>query len=206
MGSSGTSNTDGDEAGIEEDVQTAAAGADDESDAEASCPCPKWKYEIGANHIGGALGREYYHLFVRVTDLMNLSSPTYRAGPSADGQPAISGVIMGTMTPDSVVTPNEDYESSDDELSLGYILPTIFNNFPGSLEDTGVAIFGEAVILDKDHNLGLTQHSQEIADKKIKYVPTGPNSNSYATTIVNEEGIGAEPPDCWAPGAGVSLL
>lgn len=78
--------------------------------------------------------------------------------------------------------------------------------FPISIEDTGQEIFGSAVELDVDHNPALTRHSRAIDRKRIEYVPTGPNSNSFATTIINKERIDAKPPNVWAPGQGIDLI
>ena len=210
MGSSNFSEAPKNDNDLAADIAEAAAEGSDDSDAEASCPCPKWKYEIGANLLGEALGRSYYHLFVRVTDMLSLATPTYRAGPSKSPtqSPSFSPIVMGGLTPDATVTPNENYEvpENDDGSSYGYIVSSYWSDFRQSVENTGYQIFGAAVELDMDHNPALTRHSHTIDAKKIEYAPTGPNSNSFATTIVNEESIGAKPPDVWAPGQGIDLI
>lgn len=180
---------------------------DDDSDAAVACPCPRWKCEVGANLIGKQIGREYYHLFVRVTDLISLATPTYRAGPSADGQPSLVGIATRLAVPETAKTPEENYEASeDDRVSYGYIRVDLYDSFDSSIENTGYAIFGDAKELDINHNPGLVRHSQTIDGKKIRYRPLGPNSNSYAMTIVNEESIGVTAPDVWAPGKGIDLI
>ena len=170
--------------------------------------CPKWRYRVGARYLGGVLGYNWYHLFVVAWDRKTSGlMPTYSAFPSGEGDASILGAIGGMSASDSSKTaeeghttdPNDDsdfgtldYKFSADYLTSGEASPS--NKFV-TLRDTNA-----------NYNTKLITAAMAVDAKKIKYVPTGPNSNSFAMTIVKKAGLPQKHPSIRAPGAGMNLL
>ena len=84
------------------------------------------------------------------------------------------------------------FQFSPDYLASGEVDPT--NRFV-TLKDT-----------NQDYNPKLLQGSMMIDAKNIKYEPTGPNSNSFAMSIVRYAGLPRNKPSGAAPGDGMYLL
>ena len=57
-----------------------------------------------------------------------------------------------------------------------------------------------------NYNPKLAAAALAIDAKKIKYNPTGPNSNSFAMSIVKKAKLPNKYPNVNAPGAGMNLL
>ena len=59
---------------------------------------------------------------------------------------------------------------------------------------------------DIDHQPDLKGGKDEVNLKKIKYHPTGPNSNSFVPSVLGYASLPTNYPDVNAPGVGVKLL
>ena len=170
--------------------------------------CPKWRYRVGARYLGTLGVYTWYHLFVvawdrRSTGLM----PTYSAFPSSQGTPGILGLIGGVSTSDSSKEADEGHTADpNDNSDFG----TLDYHFSPDYVTSGEADPSNkwTVLRDTNYNYNprLAAASLAIDAKNIRYDPTGPNSNSFAMSIVRHVGLPNRYPNVSAPGAGMQLL
>jgi len=133
--------------------------------------------------------------------------PTFSAFPSEQGGDAgIIGPISGAFQSDSSKSVEEGYETDpSDSGDMGYLKFSYAADYLASFE---VAPGNQFIIL-RDTNQDLTAKlfaaATEIDAKRIKYVPTGPNSNSFAMSVAGNVGLPRKHPPGTAPGAGMQL-
>lgn len=171
--------------------------------------CPVWRYEMGIRKLGGVpYIYQWHYLFVVAWNRGGSGAlPTYSAFPPSEGvNPGLSGVISGVSTSDSVKNVEEGHvPNPDDSEDFGYLKAHISPDYYVSGE---VAPSSRFITL-KDTNRNLTAklaaESMIIDAKRIKYVPTGPNSNSFAMTIAEKSELPRRKPAGDAPGSGMRL-
>ncbi len=164
---------------------------------------------MGLRRLGGIpYVYTYHHLFVVAwnrggTGLM----PTYSAFPSTDGGNAgIWGPISGAMQSDSSKSVDEGHVlDPTDSSDMGYLKFTFAADYFAS----GEVALGNTFVTLKDTSRNLNAQlfaaAQVIDAKRIRYVPTGPNSNSFAMSVAGDAGLPRKHPPGTAPGAGMRL-
>lgn len=168
--------------------------------------CPRFLYECGAKLIDGA-PITVYHLFIRVTDQKIGAQPVFRAGPTKDGAPSISGVVGGYLASDSSKSAEEGHtENPSDASDFGTLHAVTQGDYLASIEFSASNKFVEVKETRKNHLPKFAMANGIVNAKKIKYVPTGPNSNSYAMSILKYAGLPRKKPNVKAPGHGMYIL
>ena len=172
--------------------------------------CPDWRYEMGIRRLGGVpYVYQWHHLFVTAwnrggTGIM----PTFSAFPSNEnGAAGLLGPLLGSSQSDSSKTVEENYAPNENaDGDFGFIK---FTPFPDYYSPVGEYDPGNrfVTLLDTKENLTakLTLASTAISARKIKYVPTGPNSNSFAMSVAERAGLPRKKPAGDAPGSGIKL-
>lgn len=174
--------------------------------------CPEWRYEMGIRKLGGVpYLYSWHHLFVVQWNRGGSGGTmmTYSAFPSRKGNPGIAGPIFGAMQSDSSKTAEEGYEEPAEgevaEDDMGYL------QFKPSLSywRSGEYAPGNRFVTlrDTDQNMrsDLMAQGNEIDAKRIHYVGTGPNSNSFAMSLAERVGLPRRKPAGDAPGSGMSI-
>ncbi|WP_298258215.1 hypothetical protein [uncultured Litoreibacter sp.] len=153
----------------------------------------------------------YYHLFVIAWNRGGSGASglkmTFSAFPSHDGNPSVWGAISGASTSDSSKQAEEGHKRDpSNDADMGYIKPEIAPDYYTS----GEVALGNKFVTIRDTNANyvpkLLAASSQIGMKRIKYDPTGPNSNSYAMSIVRKAKLPDRKPAVTAPGAGMQLI
>jgi hypothetical protein len=170
--------------------------------------CPQWQYQMGMRQIGSVSGYTYHHLFVIAWDRRDTGRKgTYSAFPSnQNASPGLSGVIGGMMTSDGSKTVQEEYQPTGDASDFGTLKFHYSPDYASSGELDYNARFVVLKDTSQDYNPKLIEASNIIDMKNIKYEPTGPNSNSFAMSIVRYAGLPRNKPSGNAPGEGIYLL
>lgn len=148
------------------------------------------------------------HLFVVATHRGGTGvMPTYSAFPSNEnGNAGIWGPISGAVQSDSSKSVEEGHpDTPTDSDDMGYLKFTFAADYFASGElDLGNTF---VVLRDTPDNLNAQLLSAALAidARRIRYVATGPNSNSFAMSIAQRAGLPRRHPSGSAPGAGMSL-
>jgi len=139
--------------------------------------CPTWLYQMGANKIDFTLiGISFYHLFALVIRRTDGATLVARGGPS--GSPDGSyGKLIATLS------------SWEDSIEAGR---------PG-------LTFRDLETSEQNRTLTIYSESERIHNLKLDYAPTGPNSNSFAMSVVEGAGLPALSPVVKAPGKGMRI-
>jgi hypothetical protein len=154
-------------------------------------------------------GYSWYHLFVTAWERNTTGArATYSAFPSNENaSPAISRIVGGMSASDSSKSPKEDHvPSAEDSSDFGTIK---FHFSPEYLASGEFSPGNKFVTLkddNTDYNAKLLAGSMMIDRKNIQYVETGPNSNSFAMSIVRYAGLPKRKPSVNAPGDGIYLI
>jgi hypothetical protein len=188
---------------------SSAKGVKKELDRRTCKTCPDWRYEMGMRRLGGVpYVYTYHHLFVVAwnrggTGMM----PTYSAFPSREGGDAgIWGPISGAMQSDSSKSAEEGHTpDARDTSDMGYLKFTFAADYGGSFELAPGNTFVTLKDTNENLNIKLFAESNRIDARRIKYVPTGPNSNSFAMSVAGGAGLPRRHPPGTAPGAGMQL-
>lgn len=109
---------------------------------------------------------------------------THSAFPSKDGDAGAWGPIVGRFTSDSSKPIDKNHETdSEDEPDMGFLVPKFSPDYYRSGEYSASNRF--AVLEQRDAYLfsALVAYADGILKRRITYVPTGPNSNSYAMSL-----------------------
>jgi hypothetical protein len=139
----------------------------------ATSPGPR--VEVGSTHIGGVLaGAPIWHLFLIYTDAAGVQQG-YRGGPGGPGGPP--GSSFGTIQ-----TNRGTYDSS-------------FIDYP-SLNTVTIATGATAAGKD----VTFASELSRINGTATAYSPTGPNSNTVASTLLHAAGLVHNKPVLIAPG------
>lgn len=172
--------------------------------------CPDWRYEMGIRRLGGVpYVYQWHHLFVTAwnrggTGIM----PTFSAFPSNEnGAAGLLGPILGISQSDSSKSVEEDYEpDDDDDGDFGFIK---FTPFPDYYSPVGEYDPSNRFVTLRDTRENLTAQltaaGAAISARRIKYVATGPNSNSFAMSVAERAGLPRRKPSGDAPGSGIKL-
>ena len=171
--------------------------------------CPEWRYVMGIRKLGGIPAvYSWHHLFLIAWNRGGTGAmPTYSAFPSQpEGDPGAWGPLRGAATSDSSkpVTPQHQPDPADDS-DMGYIKPAPVADFTRS----GEYAPGNRYVVLRDQNpdlrADLDSHMQQIAEMRIRYVATGPNSNSFAMSLAERTGLPRRKPAGDAPGSDIKL-
>lgn len=207
FGARGTQGTSGTAEG-----QGGDAANDRASRIKRSCvTCPEWRYEMGIRKLGGIpYLYSWHHLFVVQWNRGGNGGTmmTYSAFPSRNGDPGMAGPILGAMASDSSKNVEEGHDVPEAEAKsddMGYLQFKPSVNYWRSGEYAEDNRF--VTLLDTDKNLrnDLIGQGGEIDGKRIRYVPTGPNSNSFAMSLAERVGLPRRKPAGDAPGSGMSI-
>ncbi len=184
--------------------------ADREDRESRTCAtCPEWRYEMGIRQLGSVpYVYTWHHLFVLGWNRggSGNSISTYSAFPSGNGDPGIAGPMFGAMQSDATKSVEEDHEiDPDDPADMGYLQFTYFANYWRSGEYSPTNRFVTLSDTDENLHMPLINAGTEIDERRIRYVATGPNSNSFAMSLAERVGLPRRKPSGDAPGSGMSL-
>lgn len=188
---------------------SSAKGAQIERRRRTCKTCPAWRYEMGIRVLGGVPRvYEYHHLFLVAWNRGGTGAmPTYSAFPSLpDGNAGIWGPISGAMQSDSSKSAEEDHvEDPSDTSDMGYIKPEIAADYYVS----GEFAVGNRFITLRDtaynYNPRLVAQSHAMGALRVRYVATGPNSNTFAMSLAKRVGLPERKPAGDAPGSGMRI-
>lgn len=206
-GSAGSRGSEGSGSGSSAQGTMSADRADRQSRTCATCP--EWRYEMGIRQLGAIpFVYSWHHLFLLGWNRggSGNSISTYSAFPSGNGDPGLTGPIFGAMQSDASKPVDEGHEGdAADPADMGYLKFTYFANYWRSGEYSPTNRF--VTLRDTDENLHnpLIAAGTEIDARRIRYVPTGPNSNSFAMSLAERVGLPRNKPSGDAPGSGMSL-
>lgn len=191
-----------------------AQGQDGDRDERIrrSCKtCPEWRYEMGIRKLGGIpFVYSWHHLFLVQWNRGGTGGTmmTYSAFPSGQGDAGIAGPIFGAMQSDSSkgVDENHPDAGADAEADdMGYLQFQPFMNYWRSGEYAPDNRFVTLRDTHEDLRNKLMEQGWEIDGRRIRYVPTGPNSNSFAMSLAERVGLPRRKPSGDAPGSGMSV-
>ena len=168
--------------------------------------CPQWRYRMGIRQLGSMLGISWHHLFLVEDERGRDPIGTHSAFPSKEGDAGILGPLVGKFKSDSSKPIDEDHETdSEDTADMGYLAPQFSPDYYRSGEYSASNRF--VVLEERDTSLffQLEQYAEGILKRRITYVPTGPNSNSYAMSLAEAAGRPRNKPSGDAPGSGMKL-
>ncbi len=209
-GGSGSAGNRGSEASGSGSSAHGTVAADQQDRQSRTCAtCPEWRYEMGIRQLGGIpYIYAWHHLFVLGWNRggSGTSISTYSAFPSGDGDPGMAGPIFGAMQSDSSKPVDENHnEDPSDSADMGYLQYSYFANYWRSGEYSPTNRF--VTLQDTNENLhfDLDVAAKEMDARRIRYVPTGPNSNSFAMSLAERVGLPRRKPSGDAPGSGMSL-
>lgn len=171
--------------------------------------CPDWRYVMGIRRLGGVpYLYSWHHLFLIAWNRGGTGAmPTYSAFPShPDGDAGVLGPLKGASTSDSSKPVEAGHETDPaDSGDMGYLQSAHAADFARSGE---YAPDNRYVILrDMNRDLGteLMAQSRAMDAMRIRYVPTGPNSNSFAMSLAERVGLPRRKPEGDAPGSGIKI-
>jgi hypothetical protein len=188
---------------------SSAKGAQMERRRRTCRTCPDWRYEMGMRVLGGVPWvYQYHHLFLVAwnrggTGMM----PTYSAFPSRpDGNPGILGPISGALQSDSSKSADEGHaEDPSNPADMGFIKSDIAADYYVS----GEVAPGNRFVTLKDtatnYNPQLVAQSLAMDALRVRYVPAGPNSNTFAMSLAKRVGLPERKPAGDAPGSGMRI-
>lgn len=197
-GSGGTSSGGGD------------AGMPPELSGGRTCrTCPEWRYVMGIRKLGGVpFLYSWHHLFVIAWNRGGDGAmPTYSAFPSnQNGDPGVIGPLVGAATSDSSKPVDRDHQAeAGDQADMGHLQFA----YAASFARSGEYAPGNRYVVLSDMNRNLTgalmAEGQAIDAMRIRYVATGPNSNSFAMSLAERVGLPRRKPAGDAPGSGIKL-
>lgn len=187
-------------------------GGDRNERIRRSCKtCPEWRYEMGIRKLGGIpFIYSWHHLFLVQWNRGGTGETmmTYSAFPSRDGDAGIVGPILGAMQSDSTKSVEENHPIAGQDAEpddMGYLE---FHHFTDYWRSGEYAPDNRFVTLKDTHeNLRgkLLGQGQEIDGRRIRYVATGPNSNSFAMSLAERVGLPRRKPSGDAPGSAMSI-
>lgn len=171
--------------------------------------CPEWRYLMGIRKLGGIPAiYSWHHLFLIAWNRGGTGAmPTYSAFPSQpQGDPGAWGPLFGASTSDSSKPVTQEHQPDpEDEGDMGYIKPAPIVDFTRSGEYAPGNRY--VVLRDQTPNLraDLVKNMQQIEKMRIRYVATGPNSNSFAMSLAERVGLPRRKPAGDAPGSDIKL-
>lgn len=168
--------------------------------------CPQWRYRMGIRQLGSILGISWHHLFLVEDERGRDPIGTHSAFPSKEGDAGAWGPIVGKFTSDSSKPIHENHETdSEDEADMGFLAPKFSPDYYRSGEYSASNRF--VLLEERDTSVfsKLVAYADGILKRRITYVPTGPNSNSYAMSLAEAAGLPRKKPSGDAPGSGMKL-
>lgn len=165
---------------------------------------------MGIRKLGGVpYVYQWHHLFLTAWNQGGTGAmPTFSAFPSNEGgSPGIGALIGGLSTSDSSKEVEENHTPDpDDADDFGHIKPSFIPDYytPGGEWAPGNRF---VTLRETRNNLTprLSVEAAKIGAKQIKYVATGPNSNSYAMSLAERVGLPRRKPAGDAPGSGMRI-
>lgn len=170
--------------------------------------CPEWRYLMGIRYLDTVFGVTYHHLFMVQWNCGGSggNTSTFSAFPTQTGNAGLMGPFRGMFTSDSSKDIDEDHEyDPEDPSDYGYIRYDFASSYFRSGEYREDNRFRGLRDTPDDLFFELDRAGQAMSERRIRYVPTGPNNNSFAMSLAERVGLPTRKPTGDAPGSGMSI-